>query len=127
MRITVDEAREYFAHPTQQRASGVTPDQLPDDLQYWSKAGVCVAFNRGHWPDVWGSHIAVIPTAWGDTVEPTKAILAAFHAAENPASIMAWVDTTNRALMSFTRRVGYIEVGRIANGSVSLQEYILCQ
>ena len=109
MRISADEAREYFADITQQKASNVTPDELTDDpaFKYYAKGGVCLIFHRVPWPDVWMVHCGVKPDAWGKTISPTRDLLNQFWADEQPDLIIAWTSKNNRQLQSFTRRLGF--------------------
>ena len=128
MRITVDEAREYFRHPTQQKASLITPDALPETgVLYYALDGVCVCFHDAHWPGVVMVHHAVKPSAWGHTVEPAKAILRQFWKEHEPEAIIGWTDQKNRMALNFARRVGFVEYGRLVlpSGTVIQQEWQL--
>lgn len=121
MRITVDEARSYFLHPSQQ--IDITPETLPGDpVQYWARGGVCALFHPAFWPDVWMGHYAVRPEVWGNTVRPAKELLNAFWNAENPQLIIGWTDIKNRQAISFARRIGFKEIGTTHNGVV-MQEW----
>lgn len=118
MRVSVEQAREYFAHPSQQL--GITPDTLPGaPVQYWAKGGVCCVFHPTFWPNVWMGHYAVKPEAWGKTVSPTREILNAFWQAEQPELIIGWTDQANRQALSFARRLGFKEIGTMRNGVVT--------
>ncbi|MFV1484522.1 MULTISPECIES: GNAT family N-acetyltransferase [unclassified Phaeobacter] len=124
-RISVDQARQYFQHRSQQRASGITPDELPDEpFQYWACEGVCGAFHPDHWPGVWMAHYAVKPEHWGRTIGPAKSILQAFWASERPSLIIGWTAESNRAALSFSRRLGFREIGKMAldSGNVIMKE-----
>lgn len=127
MKISVDEAREYWSHHTQQEKSFIHPDDLPDDeaFQYWAQGGVCGAFHLAPWPNVWMAHYAVKPEVWGKAAGPAKAILGAFWAEEQPELIIGWTDETNRAALAFARRIGFKENGRmnLPSGAVVMQEY----
>lgn len=109
MRISVDEARAYFTHPSQQKASKIMPEALPDhpSVQYWATGGVCGVFHPAHWPAVWVAHYGVRPEAWGRAVKPAKAVLRAFWAANEPELIIGWTDESNRAALAFARRLGF--------------------
>lgn len=128
MKITVDEARDYFQHVSQQKGNGVTPDELPDHdgLVYYAHGGVCVLFHIAHWPGVWMAHVAVKPEAWGRTVIPGRKILNKFWNDESPTLILGWTDQNNRAALSFARRVGFTEIGTMQTGVV-MQEWTPCQ
>lgn len=127
MRISVDEARQYWAHHTQQEKSFIHPDDLPEDeaFQYWAKDGVCVVFHRAAWPGVWMAHYGIKPEVWGKTTIPAREIIAEFSAVEEPELIIGWTDEKNRAALSFARRVGFKEIGRmnLPDGAVIMQEY----
>lgn len=113
LRISVDEARAYFAHASQQKAN-CAPDSLPDEgFQYWADGGVCAVFHQAHWPGVWMAHYGVKPEAWGRTTSPAKAILTAFWQAQQPSLIIGWTNHDNRAALSFAKRIGFIETGRM--------------
>lgn len=118
MRITVDEARAYFAHPSQQ--VGVTPDDLPEDgVEYWADGPVCLIFHGTAAVDVWMVHLAVKPEGYGQLIEPTRRILAAFWAEKKPKHIVAWIEDHRAAAIAFARKVGLTEDGRFP-GTVML-------
>ena len=111
MRIPVDAARSYWAHPSQQ-IMGITPEALPDDgVEYWAEGDVCLGFHRAHWPDVWMVHIAVKPPAWGKTQAPVQRLLAAFWNDKQPLRIIAWVQDSNRSTLALARRCGFADDG----------------
>lgn len=113
MRITVDAAREYFAHPSQQ-LYGVTPDALPDDpFEYWAKDGICGVFHPAPAENVWMVHFAAKPEFWGRLVTPSREILAAFWAEKTPQRIVGWTPVNLRAALALSRRVGFVEDGRL--------------
>lgn len=109
LKISVDEARDYFAHPSQQKAASITPETLPegDGYQYWAVDGVCGVFHRAPWPDVWMAHYGVTPAAWGKTRKPASQILHSFWAAETPELIIGWTLESNRAALAFAKRIGF--------------------
>lgn len=126
MRITVDAARDYFSDPSQVRGCGIEPDALPDEpFEYWASLDVCAAFHPAHWPGVWMGHYGVKPSAWGRTVAPGRAILAEFCEARNPGLIIGWTPESNRAALSFVRRLGFTETGKmnVPGGAVVMTEY----
>lgn len=118
MKITRDEAREYFLHPSQQL--DITPDNLPGDpVQYWAEGGVCGVFHPSFWGGVWMAHYAVKPEAWGKAVSPARSVLNAFWQAEKPDLIIGWTDEKNRQALSFAKRLGFREIGTMHNGVVT--------
>jgi len=130
VRITANDARTYWAHHSQQEKSAIMPDDLPDsdDFQYWARDGVCGVFHRLPWPDVWMAHYGVKPEAWGRTTKPARAVINEFWEAEQPALLTGWTLETNRAALSFARRIGFTEIGRmnLESGAVIMQEYRQC-
>lgn len=118
MRITVEAAREYFRHPSQQ--IGLTPDDLPEDgAEYWADGPVCLIFHGTAADDVWMVHLAVKPEGYGQLIEPTRRILAEFWAEKQPKHIIAWIAEHRAAAIAFARKVGLTEDGRFP-GTVML-------
>lgn len=114
MKITRDEAKAFFAHPTQLRASMLeSPDDLPEGVEYWADGPICGAFHLSFWPGVWMVHYGVKPEGWGKLVEPSRRVLRAFWAHHRPQRIIGWTDARNRAALALTRRVGFREDGRM--------------
>lgn len=112
--ISVDEAREYFADRSQQQASRITPETLPDEgFEYWADEGVCGAFHKAPWQGVWMAHYGVKPEQWGRTTEPARRILRAFWAHHQPERIVGWTLESNRAALAFARRIGFEIDGRM--------------
>lgn len=109
MRITVDVAKEFF------RSQGdLNPDEMHDDgIEYWAGGPVCVAFHRSFWPDIWMAHLGAKPEGWGQTLSPTEDILNAFWGERKPARITGWINEKNRQALHFTRRLGFVEDGRL--------------
>lgn len=109
----MDEARAYFAHPSQQ-LYGVTPENLPDEpFEYWAKDGICGVFHPAPAARVWMVHFAAKPECWGHLVAPSREVLAAFWAAKNPERIVGWTPVHLRAALALSRRVGFVEDGRL--------------
>lgn len=126
MRIGVDEARKFFEHPSQQKGCMITPETLPEEgFEYWEKGGICGAFHRAPWPNVWMAHYGVIPSQWGKLSEPAKDVLMEFWAHHNPDLIMAMTAKTNRAAVSFAKRIGFKVVGSLSaeSGDVVITEW----
>ena len=107
---TVDEARAYFAHPSQHVR--VTPEELPDSCEYWADGGVCLVFHTTAAADVWMVHIGVKPEAWGNTAKPAMRILQAFWRKKQPRRIVAWIDDHRRAAIALARKVGMVTDGQ---------------
>ena len=113
MRITVDEARGFFEHASQQ-IEGLTPDILPGEgFEYYAKGPLCVAFHLSPWPDVWFCHYGVKPEGWGGLVAPAQEILAYFFELKGASRIIGWTPEDNRAACAFAKRVGFSEDGKL--------------
>ncbi len=113
MRISVDAAREYFAHPSQRKAAMIEPDNLPEWADYYAHGSVCGAFHPAPWPGVLMGHIGVTPAAWGRS---DSAVLAVMMEAANDASperIIGWVKEDNRAALALFLRIGFEIDGRL--------------
>lgn len=109
--ITVDQARPFWADPSQ-HVMGAHPDALPDEgFHYWADGPVCVVFHRAPWPDVWMAHYGMKPEGRGHYVAPAVRILRAFWTEHSPARIVGWTDTGNRAAIAFARRCGFTKDG----------------
>lgn len=113
MRITVDEAREYFAHPSQQ-VFGIKPEYLPGDpFEYWADGPLCGVVHPSFWPRVWVVHFAAKPEGWGHVTEPAKRLLREFWEEKQPDRLIGWTPANLRGALALTRRVGFIEDGRL--------------
>lgn len=111
--ISVDEARAFFAHKSQQ-IMGITPETLPaDGVEYWACGPVCGVFNFGLWPGVWMGHYAVKPASWGNLTDSARMILVAFWDAKQATRIIGWTDSKNRAALAFSRRLGFVVDGEM--------------
>lgn len=107
MRISVDDARPYFEHPTQQ-VLGAAPDTIPDEgCEYWADGPVCLVFHATAAPDVWMVHLAVMPKAWGHLQPHAERLLYAFWTEKQPVRIVAWIGEERRAAIAFAKRVGF--------------------
>ena len=110
--ITSTEAAPYFAHPSQQRASGLIGE--PEDWMHYRAAGdFCGAFHLNLWPGIWMGHLAAKPGAWGKCDQDALAILRGFSAEVNAARIIGWVKESNRAVLALCRRIGFETDGRL--------------
>lgn len=115
MRIDADAARPFFAHPSQWKYG--RPEQLHDEGHvYYATGPACLVFYDMPWPRVLGVHCAVKPEGWGRAVEPVTHILRFVWDEMNPALIAGWVNTENRAMLSFARRCGFEKHGAMPVG-----------
>ena len=110
MRITVDEAREYFSHPSQRRF-GLDPKDLPEGLEYWARGNVCGVFHAAFWPGVWMGHFGVKREGLGEYVDDARCVLDEFSQTLRPARVIGWIEEGNRAAIAFVRRIGFSEDG----------------
>ena len=123
MKITVDEARQYLAHPSQQ-IMDARPETLPvEGVEYYAVGPICGMFHRDHWPGVWMAHYAVKPEGWGLLTAPAKQILNEFWEAERPERIVGWTPASNRAALAFSKRIGFVVDGEmnLPSGKVIMQ------
>lgn len=121
MRITVDEAREYFAHPSQ-HSFGMTERDLPEDCLYYAEKDTCLVFHPAYWPSVWMVHVGVRPKAWGSTDGQARSILEEFRDEHAPRSIVALIEAENRLAVALACRVGMKHVG--AFSGLELMEWL---
>ena len=123
MKITVDEARAYLAHPSQQ-IYDARPEVLPEDgVEYYAAGPVCGMFHRFGWNGVWMAHYAVKPEGWGRLVAPANEILNEFWDAERPERIIGWTPGENRAALAFSKRLGFVIDGQLdlPSGKIIMQ------
>lgn len=106
MRVTADEAREYFVHPSQ-RLFDLDPQDLPEGLEYWADGPICGVFHMAFWPGVWMGHFGVKPDGWGHIDLCAQRVLAEFSESVQPARIVGWVEKRNAAAVAFVRRIGF--------------------
>lgn len=110
--IGVDEARAFFAHPSQRK--GMDGADLPSEgVDYWADGPVCAVFRDFSWPRVLDVHVGVKPEAWGRTVPHCRAILAAVWAHYSPDLIVALSKEDNRAVLAMNRRLGFTVIGKL--------------
>ena len=120
MRITVEKARQFFAHPSQ-HAFGMTEDDLPEDYIYHADGGVCLAFHPVLWPGVYAVHVGAMPEAIGATTAPVRRLLAEFAGDMAPKAIIAAIDEKNRLAIALARRVGGEMAGAISPGLIIME------
>lgn len=115
MRITRDEAEDFFAHPSQ-KVMGLT--ELPDSpFEYYAFGQVCGAFHETFWPDVHMVHVGMKPDGWGLSDISARAILEHYRAETGSKRITTWIDGNNRAAIAFAARLGFTEDGEMALGT----------
>lgn len=113
MRASVDVAREYFAHPSQQ-LHGLDPAKLPaEGFLYYAEGPICGAFHQMPWPGLWMAHYGVKPEGWGRLVKPARSVLNQFVADTGAFRVLGWTLASNRAACAFARRIGFAEDGRM--------------
>ena len=113
MIVKANEARAFFAHPSQHKC-GLDPADLHDNgIEYRAENGVCLAFHASFWPTVWMVHIGVMPSVWGKVDAPCKRILTAFQAEKQAERIIAWIPSSNRAALALARRLGFENDGAL--------------
>lgn len=114
MRVTVEAARAYFAHPSQLKHSLIeTPEDLPGWCSYYAQGGVCGVFHAGHWPGLLMGHLGAMPETWGSVTRSAEAILREAWAAESPDRIAGWVKDSNKPMQALCRRLGMEIDGRL--------------
>lgn len=91
---------------------GELPD-LPGVMEYWAQGDVAWAFHPAFWPDFWMAHVGMKPEGRGRSDEDSMAVLRGFWAEKRPRRIIAWMDTSNRAVLAFAKRVGFVPDARI--------------
>lgn len=123
MRITRDQAKTYFTTKTQLRGLKSADDLPESGVEYRAIGPVLGLFHCAPWPRVWMGHFAVKPEGWGSTIAPAKQILIEFWEEVQPDRIIGWTDKSNRAALSFTRRLGFVVDGEmpLPGGHVILQ------
>lgn len=125
MRITVDEAKPFFAHVTQLRGAKLnSPDDLPEaGFVYWADGPICGAFHQAPWESVWFAHYGAKPEAWGGLRSPALRVLTGFCGDVGASCILGWTDIENRAAIAFAKRLGFRETGTIDAGRVLQTEW----
>ena len=111
MRITIDEARQYFAHPSQR--NNADPETLPVWAVYHALGGVCLLAHPMPLDGLWMVHLGVLPSAWGRVTEPARELLKEISAENRVERMLAWVPEDNRHVAALCRRVGFELDGRL--------------
>jgi hypothetical protein len=111
VKISLAEARRYWAHPSQQ-VYGAHPDTLPEWAEYWASGPVCGAFHMMPWPGVWMAHVGADPDLLGHLDEPARRVLRGFWHNKAPSRVVAWIDERNAGVRAFARRLGFEIDGR---------------
>ena len=120
VRIGLDEARQYFAHPSQ-HAFGLTEADLPENAAYYADGDVCGAFQGVLWPGIVAAHIGVKPDACGMTFEPALRILVEFSGEFPDMSIIGIIGKDNRLAVSQAKKLGFETKAII--GPIELMEW----
>ncbi len=116
-RITVEEARSFFVHPSQWRSA--RPEQLQDGgFVYYASGPICGVFHDMPWPRTIGAHCGVKPEGWGNLVPHAQAILQQVWDDFQPDVIVAWTPENNRATLAFNKRTGFVIDGILPTPSV---------
>ena len=104
MKVTRDEARNWWEHPTQHR--GLDLNNMPD-LAYYADGPACLGVQIGFWPGTIVIHLGVKPEGWGKLVPHITKLVA--EAAEDLSAtrVQAWVYSTNRAVVRLALRCGF--------------------
>ena len=107
MKISVDAAREYFSHPSQQ-VLGITPDALPDDgFDYWADGALCVVAHIAPHPGLLMVHFAAKPEGRGFLVPSGRRILREIWEEKRPKRLIGWTPVRFRAACAFASRLGF--------------------
>lgn len=104
----------------------IDPADLHDNgLEYYVLGDMCGIAHQSHWPGVWMVHYGVKPGAWGSAVETGRALLERFWDERKPDLIIGWTKESNRAAVSFARRLGFVVDGKmiLPSGTVLMQSW----
>lgn len=123
MRITTDQAREYFADPSQ-HIMGITPESLPeaDDFMWFARGDICVVFHLAPHPNIYMAHFAVKPEGRGKSDGDAKDILSHFWQTMSPDAIIGWTPAECRHAIAFAKRIGFRTDGFLA-GKIVMQSW----
>ena len=111
MRVGVEAARPYFAHPSQQ-VMGITPETLPGEpFEYWAEGPLCIVAHQVPHPGLWMVHFAAKPEGRGRLIEPAKRLLHEIWADKQPKRLIGWTPVRFRAACAAIRRVGFVTDG----------------
>jgi RimJ/RimL family protein N-acetyltransferase len=105
--VSVENARDYWEHPSQRFYHNNT-DFLPTvGFEYWACGPICGAFQAMPWEGVFMAHYGVKPDGWGQLVKPAQSILRAFSGAHRVKRVIGWTDKRNRAAVALALRIGF--------------------
>ena len=110
MRVSLDAARAYFAHPSQHSHGGTDAD-LPDWADYFAGDGVCIVVHPSFWPGVWMIHVGAKPGAWGRIDATCRGLIDEAFEKTGAVRLVGWIAENNRAAISFARRCGFVVDG----------------
>lgn len=122
MKISVEDARKYWEHPTQ-HCRGCTGDDLQEWADYWADGPVCIMTYEVTWPGVLTAHIGVLPEAWGNAVEPVKRLLEEIWHEQGPERITAHMEEKNRLACKLVERAGAEIDGRMPISGGTIIQY----
>lgn len=109
----MEQARPYFW--ATDRIGGIGPEAMTDDgYVYLAQDGVCLAFHDMPWPGLVMVHVGALRGAWGRAVAPAMAMMGAFWHVYQPARVVAWIRTANRAAVAYALRCGFVADGQMA-------------
>ena len=126
LKISVNEARAYWSDRSQQ-IGGITPETLPDvGFEYWADGPICGVFHPAAWPGVWMAHYGAKPEGRGRFVDHARRILCAFWEAHDPARVIGWTHSNNRAALAFAKRIGFQVDGRfpVQDGEIIMTGWV---
>lgn len=125
MRISRDEARRFWAHPSQQ-IFGMTPDLLPDEpFIYFASGPFCGVAHPGPLRGVWIVDYAALPEGRGHLIQHARTVANECIEVTGATSLMGLTRTDLRLAISFITRVGFEKIGTItaSNGEFVISKY----
>ena len=114
MKISVEAAREYLRHPSQQ-LDGVQPGDLVADFDYYADGAACLVVHATAKPDIWMVHIMVDPDGWGRLDAKVSGLLREVWQDKKPKRLIAWIEDDRRAAVALVKRIGCTRDGKMAN------------